>query len=106
MRSGILIAATASLLATEAFAQSGTMPAQDSPSNPAMHTDGNNTSSMPVAGANSFTMGEAKSRIEGKGYSHVSHLKKDASGVWRGKAMKDGSTVDVSLDFQGNVNAM
>ena len=32
-------------------------------------------------------------------------FQKDDSGVWRGKAMKDGKSVDVSLDFQGNVIA-
>jgi hypothetical protein len=58
-----------------------------------------------VAGANSFTEGQAKSRIESGGYNNVSDLKKDDSGVWRGKAMKDGKSVNVSLDFQGNVIA-
>ena len=58
-----------------------------------------------MAGANSFTEGQAKSRIEGGGYSNVSELKKDDNGVWRGKAMKDGKSVNVSLDFQGNVIA-
>jgi hypothetical protein len=32
-------------------------------------------------------------------------LKKDDKGVWRGKAMKDGNTVTVSVDFQGNIIA-
>jgi hypothetical protein len=31
-------------------------------------------------------------------------LQKDDSGVWRGKASKGGSSTDVSVDFQGNVN--
>ena len=57
----------------------------------------------PVAGANSFTEGQAKSRIETNGYTNVSGLKKDDAGVWRGKATKCGRTVDVSVDFQGNV---
>jgi hypothetical protein len=57
-----------------------------------------------VAGANSFTHDEAVSRIESKGYTKVKHLKKDASGVWRGTAMKDGQPVSVSVDYQGNVN--
>jgi putative membrane protein len=35
----------------------------------------------------------------------VSGLQKDDSGVWRGKAKKDGKEVDVALDFQGNVVA-
>jgi putative membrane protein len=57
----------------------------------------------PVAGHNSFTEGEAKSRIEKMGFSNVSNLIKDDQGVWRGHARKDGKTVDVSLDYQGNV---
>jgi hypothetical protein len=35
----------------------------------------------------------------------VSDLRKDDQGVWRGKAMKDGKSVNVGLDFQGNVTA-
>jgi hypothetical protein len=58
-----------------------------------------------VAGANSFTEGQAKSRIESTGYTNVSGLRKDDQGVWRGMAMKDGRSVNVSLDFQGNVVA-
>jgi putative membrane protein len=59
----------------------------------------------PVPGANSFTEGQAKSRIESMGYSSVSSLTKDGQGIWRGKATKDGKSFDVSLDFQGNVFA-
>ena len=59
----------------------------------------------PVPGANSFTEGQAKSRIESNGFSNVTELRKDDQGVWRGKAMKDGRTVAVSLDFQGNVTS-
>jgi putative membrane protein len=62
-------------------------------------------SGRPNEGANSFTEGQAKSRIEARGYGSVSALKKDDGGIWRGKAMKDGKTVDVSLDYQGNVSA-
>ena len=59
----------------------------------------------PVAGANSFTEGQAKSRIEDKGFKNVSGLKKDGNGVWRGKAQQNGKSVNVSVDFQGNVVA-
>jgi hypothetical protein len=59
----------------------------------------------PVAGANSFTEGQAKSRIEDKGFKNVSNLKKDDAGVWRGKADQNGKAVNVSVDFQGNVVA-
>jgi hypothetical protein len=51
----------------------------------------------PAAGANSFTEGQAKSRIEAAGFSNVSN------GIWRGTASKGGTTSDVALDFQGNV---
>jgi CHRD domain len=59
----------------------------------------------PVPGANSFTEGEARSRIEASGYTNVTDLKKDSQSIWRGKAMKDGKSVGVSLDFQGHVVA-
>jgi hypothetical protein len=49
-------------------------------------------------------MSEARSHIMGKGYTHVTMLKKDGTGVWRGMAMKNGQRVHVSLDYQGNVN--
>jgi hypothetical protein len=57
----------------------------------------------PAVGANAFTEGQAKSRIEASGFANVSALKKDEKGVWRATAMKDGKSVQVSLDAQGNV---
>lgn len=59
----------------------------------------------PLAGANSFTEGQAKSRIEAAGFSGVSALKKDDQGIWRGTATKGGASVPVALDFKGNVVA-
>jgi putative membrane protein len=61
--------------------------------------------SGPVAGANSFTEGQAKSRIESQGFANVSGLTKDDQGIWRGNATKDGRNVIVSLDFHGDVFA-
>jgi len=58
--------------------------------------------SQPAHGANSFTMGEAKSRIEKNGFTDVSDLKKDDNGVWRGGAKKDGTAMGVWLDYKGN----
>lgn len=57
----------------------------------------------PVAGANSFTEGQARSRIEAAGYTNVTDLQKDDQGVWRGRAMRNGAETMVGLDFQGNV---
>lgn len=93
------------LALTGAAALGQTPPAQSGPNNPAVNTTGTNNANNPVAGANSFTEGQAKSRIETGGYTNVRELKKDDQGVWRAKAMKDGRSVDVSLDFQGNVVA-
>jgi hypothetical protein len=59
----------------------------------------------PVAGANSFTEAQARSRIEANGFTNVTGLTKDDKSVWRGKAMKEGKSVSVALDYQGNIVA-
>jgi hypothetical protein len=48
-------------------------PAQQGPNNNAINTDQKN-SDKPVAGRNSFTEGQAKSKIEDAGYSNVGEL--------------------------------
>ena len=103
MRLHLALAATAALLLSPAaFAQ----PANSDAKTPAVNTPNSPPNSgAPAAGANSFTEGQAKSRIESNGFANVSALQKDGQGVWRGKAMKDGKSVSVSLDFQGNVTA-
>src|SRR4051794_11550616 len=60
---------------------------------------------QPARGANSFTEGEARRRLESKGYAEVTGLQKDADGIWRGTAKKSGSTVKVWLDYKGNLGA-
>lgn len=59
--------------------------------------------STPEAGANSFTEGQARSRIESAGFSAIEGLTKDEQGIWRGQAMKAGQRSAVSLDFRGTV---
>ena len=54
-------------------------------------------------GANSFTMHQAMRHIEHSGYSGVTGLARGKDGVWRGTAMKGGASVDVAMDFKGNV---
>jgi hypothetical protein len=98
----MFLVAAAFLLASPTLAQNP--PAQSSPNNSAVNSKEQNNSNAPVAGRNSFTEGQAKSRIEAAGYSDVSGLQKDNDGIWRGKASKDGHKTEVSLDFQGNVN--
>lgn len=98
-----LLLSAALLVASPALAQNP--PAQSGPGNNAVNSSGQNNSNAPVAGRNSFTEGQAKSKIEGAGFSNVSGLAKDDKGVWRGKADKGSSSTNVSVDFQGNVNS-
>ena len=56
-------------------------------------------------GANSFTEGQAKSRIGGAGFTDVSPLKKDDQGIWRGTAMRGGKQQQVGFDYKGNIGA-
>jgi hypothetical protein len=102
MKRSILFVCIGLLAATTASAQNP--PAQSGPNNSAVNSAGQNNSNAPVAGRNSFTEGQAKSKIEDAGYTNVTELKKDDNGVWRGKASKSGSATAVSVDFQGNVN--
>jgi hypothetical protein len=62
-----------------------------------------NTGAMTSGAA--ATQADAKRRIEAQGYSAVRDLKQDNSKNWHAKAMKDGKSVDVSLDSRGNVRA-
>ena len=105
MRNSLAVAAVLAVLASGAMAQTQNPPAQDSPQNSAINSQdsSNRQVTAPVAGANSFTEGQAKSRIEKMGFADVTDLKKDDNGVWRGRAMKGGQMVDVSVDYQGNV---
>jgi hypothetical protein len=100
----IILAIAASTLACGIAHAADQPPAQSGPQNPAVKTNSGNNSDAPVKGANSFTQGEATSRIEARGYGHVQNLQKDGNGVWRGVAMKHGHRMAVSVDFQGNVN--
>jgi hypothetical protein len=86
-----------------ALAQSPAPPANPNASTPAVAKSDANNPGAPAAGANSFTEAQARSRIEGAGYSNVSGLVKDKDGIWRGKATKASTTVDVGLDYQGNI---
>jgi hypothetical protein len=73
--------------------------------NNAVATSPRNNPGAPHPGANSFTEGQARSRIQDRGFGQVTDLKKDEQGVWRGHATKDGKQVNVALDYQGNVVA-
>ncbi|NGM22083.1 hypothetical protein G3576_18835 [Roseomonas stagni] len=63
------------------------------------------TNAAPVAGANSFTEGQARSRIGDAGFNDVQELRLDEQGIWRGRAMRNGQQTGVALDYQGSVVA-
>jgi len=96
MKTTILVSLVAACVSFGALAQTSTtspMPA------PKADADKN----APLPGANSFTEGQAKSRLEANGYSNVGALKKDDSGVWKGTATHAGAQVSVSVDYRGNI---
>lgn len=87
-------------------------------SNPAVSTGGNAPSSVNASGtatlvamsalekgANSFTEGQVRTRLEGAGFTNVTELAKDNDGIWRGKAMRDGKSMTVGFDYKGNIAA-
>ncbi|MCK3777331.1 PepSY domain-containing protein [Ensifer sesbaniae] len=98
----IIAAALMSAVATASLAQTTPSPQGNTP---AIATPDSQNPTAPVAGANSFTEAQAKKRIEEAGYTDVSGLKLDDKGVWQAIAMKDGKSVSVALDYQGNVTA-
>ncbi len=57
----------------------------------------------PLPGSNSFTETQATDRALAAGLTTVSALKKDDKGVWRGTAADGSKTVNVAIDFKGNV---
>ncbi|HZF76602.1 MAG TPA: hypothetical protein VE033_12320, partial [Acetobacteraceae bacterium] len=55
------------------------------------------------AGANSFTEGQARSRLEEAGFTNLQELNLDNQGFWRARATQGGNQVDVALDFRGRI---
>jgi hypothetical protein len=75
----------------------------NAPSNPAVSTPSTPSAATPAPGANSFTEAQAKMRLENQGFTAVSALMKDADGIWRGMATKAGRSLNVAVDYQGNI---
>lgn len=98
MKSILLVATLVATVAAPALAQTTT-----TTKTPAIATSDTKNANAPVEGKNSFTESQAKDRLEKAGYTAVSGLKLDDKGVWRGTATKDGKSMSVALDYQGNV---
>ena len=109
MKRVVLLALATFVSAGAASAQTAVSPGGTAPSttakdsNPAVQSRGGNDTDVPAKGANSFTEGQAKGRIEDRGYTSIVQLKKDDDGVWRGQAQKGGAPVQVWVDYKGNV---
>jgi hypothetical protein len=74
--------------------------------NPAVATDeaiAERAADSPSAGASSFTQEQARERIVAQGYTDPSALTQAADGTWSGQATRNGQTVQVTVDYQGNV---
>jgi putative membrane protein len=93
------------LVLTASVAGAQSQQDQTAPADPAKDLSVVNKQAAPEPGANSFTEAQARSRLEKNGYVSVTGLTKDSEGIWRGKATKDGRTMDVALDFKGNITA-
>lgn len=57
----------------------------------------------PATGATSFTEAQARDHLNNSGYTNPTSLTKSATGEWIGQATLNGETVNVSVDYQGNV---
>ncbi|MFZ5719526.1 MAG: hypothetical protein ACOY5Y_08695 [Pseudomonadota bacterium] len=97
-------AAGAGDAADGAMASGGVVSPLPENGNEAVDINGDTTAGQ-SAGSNSFTEGQARGHIENAGYTGVTGLTKTADGLWIGKAMKDGRTTNVSVDFKGAVTA-
>lgn len=120
MRLAFATLATLSILGTAAVAQTNTQPASPNATTvaPSDNSMGSSNPAVTVKpkgspestgslepGSNSFTEGQARSRIEAQGFTNVTDLRKDDQGIWRGQAMRNGASVGVAIDYRGNVQA-
>jgi hypothetical protein len=88
-----------------ACAQDAPMASPNAPGNPVVKSPSDTGPAALAKGHNSFTKGQARTRIEKAGYTQVAGLMKNSDGLWQGSAMQDGKSVQVSLDYQGHVAA-
>jgi hypothetical protein len=105
LATALTVGLAAAPMAGSALAQNAAPAPNPNAGTPAIASPNVNNPGAPAVGANSFTEGQAKARIEAAGYTNVSPLVKDKDGIWRGRASKNGAIMDVALDFQGNVVA-
>lgn len=96
-----ILPAASLLLASAAMAANTST--DRTPHMPAVVTDKTPSATEPAAGRNSFTEKQATERLSAKGYTMISPMSKDNSGVWRGTAYINHVKHRVAVDYQGNV---
>lgn len=57
----------------------------------------------PLEGANSFTQDQVAGRLTDNGFTEIAGLTLDDKGIWRGTAKYQNQTVDVAVDYRGNI---
>ncbi|UXN66308.1 PepSY domain-containing protein (plasmid) [Phyllobacterium sp. A18/5-2] len=73
------------------------------PETPAIATDSKNQSASVPGGTSLPSTG--KGTYPRQSYTHIGALTKGEDGIWSATAMKDGKTIEVILDYQGNITA-
>jgi hypothetical protein len=96
MRTSALIAGVLALGILPATAQTSTTSPMPTP------RAGVDTTA-PLPGANSFTENQVRERLESNGFTGVTALRKDDQGIWRGTAMRNGTSTPVAIDYRGNI---
>ena len=82
-------------------------PAAEAPASPVIQSEEPGSVQTPSASADAsatlMTEEQAKAKLESEGYTEISGLMKDAMGMWKASAMKEGKSVQLSLDTEGHI---
>jgi hypothetical protein len=57
----------------------------------------------PLGGANNYTETQSKDRVVANGIGMPAAMTKYENVIWRGTAIKDGKSVNVAVDYKGNL---
>lgn len=57
----------------------------------------------PLMGVNSLSEGQVGDLAAAHGFMNIVNLKVAEDGIWRGRAMKNGESFRIAIDFKGNV---
>ncbi len=97
MKTIFLTTAVLSLASTLAFAQQSPTPVPTTPQPDQQIVPG---TQRPL---NTLPESQARERLMNSGYTNLSTLTSDPSGLWRGTATKDGRSVNITVDGAGRV---